>query len=57
MPGWNQSTKEITAYDQLPKEAVRYITRICELVNTPLSILSLGPEREKTLFIQDLLKK
>jgi adenylosuccinate synthase len=57
LPGWNRSTKEITSYDQLPKEAIRYIHRICELVDTPLSILSLGPEREKTLFIQDLLKK
>jgi adenylosuccinate synthase len=57
IPGWNQSTKDIKTYDQLPKEAVRYINRICELINTPLSILSLGPEREKTLFIQDLLKK
>jgi adenylosuccinate synthase len=57
MPGWNQSTKGITSYDRLPKEADRYVKRICELVNTPLSILSLGPEREKTLFIQDLLKK
>ncbi len=55
MPGWNQSTKGIASYDKLPKEAVRYIQRICELVDTPLSILSVGPEREKTLFIQDLL--
>jgi adenylosuccinate synthase len=57
MPGWNRSTKEVGSYDQLPKEADRYIKRICELVETPLSILSLGPERESTLFIQDLLKK
>jgi adenylosuccinate synthase len=57
MPGWNQSTRDLISYDQLPSEAVRYIHRICELVDTPLSILSLGPEREKTVFVQDLLKK
>ncbi len=57
LPGWNQSTKDIKSYDQLPKEAIRYVNRICELVNTPLSILSLGPEREKTLFVQDVLKR
>lgn len=57
LPGWNRSTKEITSYEQLPKEADRYIKRICELVNTPISILSLGPQREKTLFIQNLLNK
>ena len=57
MPGWNRSTTEITAYNQLPKEAIRYVERICELVNTSLSILSFGPARERTLFIQELLKK
>lgn len=56
LPGWNQSTQEITSIDQLPKEADHYIKRICELVNTPISILSLGPDRERTLFIQNLLK-
>jgi adenylosuccinate synthase len=55
MPGWNRSTKNAADFKQLPQEAIDYIDRICELVSTPLSILSLGPEREKTLFIQDLL--
>lgn len=57
MPGWNCSTKGIRSYKQLPSRAVAYIERICELIKTPLSILSLGPDREKTLFIQDLLKR
>jgi adenylosuccinate synthase len=55
LPGWDCSTKNLTSFDQLPKNAVAYVNRICELVNTPLSMLSLGPEREKTLFIQDLM--
>ncbi len=54
MPGWNCSTKDISAYDTLPKEAKAYVKRLCELVETPLSLLSLGPERERTLFIQEL---
>lgn len=57
LPGWNCSTRNLTSYDQLPKNAAAYVNRICELVNTPLSILSLGPERERTLFIQDLMRK
>ena len=57
MPGWNCSTKDLTSYDQLPKQAAAYVKRICELVNTPLSVLSLGPDRERTLFIQDLMRK
>jgi adenylosuccinate synthase len=57
LPGWESSTKHITSIDQLPKAAAAYIDRICELVDAPLSILSLGPEREKTLFIQNLMRR
>jgi adenylosuccinate synthase len=57
MPGWACSTKEVTSYDQLPKPARAYVERLCQLVHTPLSILSLGPERERTLLIQELFKK
>ncbi len=57
MPGWNCSTKDVSSYDQLPKEAKAYVQRLCQLVGAPLSILSLGPERERTLFIQELFKK
>lgn len=56
MPGWGVSTRGVTSYGQLPKEARDYIERLCQLVGTPLSILSVGPEREKTLFVQELLK-
>jgi adenylosuccinate synthase len=57
MPGWKCSTKDISSFAQLPKEAKAYVQRLCQLVDTPLSILSLGPERERTLFIQELFKK
>lgn len=54
MPGWNCSTKDVSSYNALPKEARAYVERLCELVETPLSLLSLGPERERTLFVQEL---
>lgn len=57
LPGWKCSTKDLTSFDELPKNAAAYVNRICELVATPLSVLSLGPERERTLFIQDLMRK
>lgn len=57
MPGWNCPTKDVSSYEELPKEAKAYIERICHLVDTPLSILSLGPERERTLFIQEIFRK
>jgi adenylosuccinate synthase len=54
MPGWKCSTKDICSFGQLPKEAKAYVQRLCQLVDTPLSILSLGPQRERTLFIREL---
>lgn len=55
LPGWLASTKGVKRYADLPLAARRYIERLCELVGVPLSVLSVGPERENTLFIQKLL--
>ncbi len=57
LPGWQCSTTDVVSWDQLPANAIAYVNRICELVHTPLSVLSVGPERERTLFIQDLMRK
>lgn len=54
LPGWLSSTKGVKSYVDLPPAARRYIERLCELVGVPLSVLSVGPERENTLFIQKL---
>jgi adenylosuccinate synthase len=56
LPGWHCSTQGITSYGDLPKEAKQYIERLCELVDAPLSIVSLGADREKTLFMRELFK-
>lgn len=53
MKGWMQSTREARTFDQLPKEAQAYIRRIEELVETPISIVSVGPERDATISIRD----
>ena len=56
MPGWLSSTASITSFDDLPHNAKRYLKRIEELCDCPISILSVGPEREKTIFLKELLK-
>lgn len=52
LPGWQTSTKEIKDFKDLPKNAQKYLQRIETLVGAPISILSVGPEREKTLFLR-----
>jgi adenylosuccinate synthase len=57
MPGWMCATRNVTSYGELPKEARSYIERLCQLVEVPPSIVSLGPDREKTLFVQELFAR
>jgi adenylosuccinate synthase len=49
IPGWSESTVGATSYDQLPENAQNYLARIEELVETPIDIISTGPDREQTI--------
>ncbi len=50
MPGWQSDTSELTDYDQLPTNAVRYIDRLEGLLGVPVSMVGLGPSREQLLW-------
>lgn len=50
-PGWKKKTGEIQIYDELPSNAKAYLRRIEELSGVPISILSVGPDREKTIWL------
>jgi len=49
--GWQSSTKHILEFDQLPKRARVYLQRIAQLSGAKLSIISVGPRREETIFL------
>lgn len=50
-PGWKSSTRDICLYDDLPSQAKAYLRRIGELCGVPISIVSVGPERERTIWL------
>jgi adenylosuccinate synthase len=50
-PGWKQSTEEVQLYDNLPKNAKAYLRKLEELCDVPIGIVSVGPEREKTIWL------
>jgi adenylosuccinate synthase len=52
MDGWMQSTKEVRQFDKLPPQAQAYVHRIEELVETPVSIVSVGPGRNETIMVR-----
>ncbi|MCU0857173.1 MAG: adenylosuccinate synthase [Pontiellaceae bacterium] len=50
--GWNCSTRDATAFEELPEQARKYVRWIEELTGVPVSILSVGPNRASTIFLE-----
>ena len=48
--GWCTDISQIKSYEDLPAECKKYISRIEELIKIPISIISVGPDREQTIF-------
>lgn len=53
MPGWSESTLGAQTIDQLPQAAINYIKRLEELMETPIDIVSTGPDRIETVVLRD----
>jgi adenylosuccinate synthase len=52
LPGWHEPTFGITEYERLPTNARRYLERIAELTESPLDIISTGPDRAQTIVLR-----
>lgn len=52
-PGWKTDTSQIQEYDELPQEARDYLNRISELIETDISIISIGPDRKETIILEE----
>lgn len=53
MPGWGESTLGVKNYADLPENAKAYLKRIEELLGTPVHMISTGPERDQSIFLQN----
>jgi len=53
MSGWKESTRGARSWADLPAEAVKYIRRIEELIEAPVTLLSTSPQREDTIMVRD----
>jgi adenylosuccinate synthase len=49
LPGWKRDITGIKKYDALPKEARAYLERLSELTGAPISLVSVGWDREETI--------
>ena len=55
MPGWQEDITGVTSFEELPVAAQNYLRRIEELVGAPIAIFSVGPDREQTILMKELL--
>ena len=51
MPGWKTSLSDIRKYEDLPENAKKYIAKVEDLIGAPIGIISVGPDREQTIFV------
>ncbi|MFC4166606.1 adenylosuccinate synthase [Teichococcus aestuarii] len=53
LEGWTQSTQGARSWAELPATAIKYVKRIEELVEAPVTLLSTSPERDDTILVSD----
>jgi adenylosuccinate synthase len=53
LEGWQDSTRGARSYADLPAQAIKYVRRIEELVECPVTLLSTSPERDDTILMKD----
>ena len=51
--GWAESTEGARSWADLPAAAIKYVRRIEELIECPVSMLSTSPERDDTILVTD----
>jgi len=51
LPGWEESISGIKQYEDLPGAARNYLSKIEEIVGVPIGIVSVGPERDATIWM------
>ncbi|MHB8513115.1 MAG: adenylosuccinate synthase [Actinomycetota bacterium] len=51
MPGWRSDISGARTFADLPKQAQAYVRRVEELGGVPITLVSVGPERDQTVWM------
>ncbi len=54
LDGWQALTTHVRKYEQLPRQARKYLSRLEELMACPVSLVCVGPEREQVIVRRDI---
>lgn len=54
LPGWQTDTTDVRRWEDLPKEAQNYVTRLSQLMGCPVNLACIGPERAQTIEVSPI---
>ena len=54
LPGWQSDITGIRRYEDLPLNARRYVERLSECSGARLGVISVGPDREQTILLEEM---
>ncbi len=55
MPGWHEDISAATSFAELPEAAQAYVRAVQDLARAPVSAIGVGPGRDQTLVLRDLV--
>ena len=53
LPGWPEDLRKARHFEDLPVNTRNYLKRLEELAGVPVQIVSVGPDREETILLQN----
>lgn len=53
--GWDDSVADARSYEEIHENAKKYLKRIEEFTGVPISIVSVGPKRDQTIVIKEIV--
>lgn len=54
LPGWTEDITQMKNYEELPENCKKYLKRVEEYLNCPISVVSVGPDRTQNIFIKNI---
>ncbi|STO31978.1 Adenylosuccinate synthetase [Fusobacterium necrogenes] len=54
LPGWKEDISQMKTYEELPENCKKYIKRMEEFLNCPISVVSVGPDRSQNIHIREI---
>jgi adenylosuccinate synthase len=52
MDGWSGETRDVRTMEDLPPAALKYIRRVENLLDIPVTLVSVGPARQETIIVR-----